>query len=178
MIILITGASHTGKTLLAQRMLEQYKYPYLSIDHLKMGLIRSGNTELTPLSDDETLTAYLWPIVRETVKTAIENDQNLIVEGCYIPFDWRQDFDKRYLPSIRFICLAMTDEYIKSHFDAIKIHESDIESRLIENDISLDGLIAKNQRMITGFQDAEEQVVLIKSDYEQSITKLLTPDKS
>ena len=178
MIILITGASHTGKTLLAQRMLEQYKYPYLSIDHLKMGLIRSGNTELTPLSDDETLTAYLWPIVRETVKTAIENDQNLIVEGCYIPFDWRQDFDERYLPSIRFICLAMTDEYIKSHFDAIKIHESDIESRLIENDISLDGLIAENQRMITGFQDAGEQVVLIKSDYEQSITKLLTPDKS
>lgn len=44
MIIIITGASHTGKKLLAQRMLEKYKYPYLSIDHLKMGLIRSGNT--------------------------------------------------------------------------------------------------------------------------------------
>ena len=95
MIILIIGASHTGKTLLAQRMLEQYKYPCLSIDHLKMGLIRSGNTELTPLSDDEALTAYLWPIVREMVKTAIENDQNMIVEGCYIPFDWRQDFENR-----------------------------------------------------------------------------------
>ena len=178
MIILITGASHTGKTLLAQRMLEQYQYSYLSIDHLKMGLIRSGNTELTPLSDDEALTAYLWPIVREMVKTAIENDQNLIVEGCYIPFDWRLDFDDNYLQSIRFICLAMTDEYIKSHFDAIKIHESDIESRLIENDISIDGLIAENQRMITGFQDAGEQVVLIESDYEQRFMELLSPDKS
>ena len=173
MIILITGASHTGKTLLAQRMLEQYNYPYLSIDQLKMGLIRSGNTELTPLSDDEALTAYLWPIVREIVKIAIENDQNLIVEGCYIPFDWRQDFDDRYLPSIRFICLAMTDEYIKSHFDAIKIHESDIESRLIENDVSIDGSIAENQRMIEGFWDAGEQVVLIKSDYEQSIQSIM-----
>ena len=165
MVILITGASHTGKTLLAQRMLEQYKYPYLSIDHLKMGLIRSGNTELTPLSDDEALTAYLWPIVREMVKTAIENDQNLIAEGCYIPFDWRQEFDERYLSSIRFICLAMTDEYIKSHFDAIKTHESDIESRLIEHDITIDGLIADNQRMITGFQDAGEQVVLIEPEW-------------
>ena len=104
MVILITGASHTGKTLLAQRMLERFNYPYLSIDHLKMGLIRSSNTELTPLSDNEALTAYLWPIVREMVKTAIENDQNLIVEGCYIPFDWRRDFDDRYLSSIRFIC--------------------------------------------------------------------------
>ena len=153
MVILITGASHTGKTLLAQRMLERYKYPCLSIDHLKMGLIRSSNTELTPLSDDEALTAYLWPIVREMVKTAIENDQNLIVEGCYIPFDWRQDFDERYLPSIRFVCLAMTEEYIKSHLDAI---------------------IAENQRMIAGFRDAGEQVILIGSDYEQSITEILT----
>ena len=178
MIILITGASHTGKTLLAQRMLEQYKYPCLSIDHLKMGLIRSGNTELTPLSDNEALTSYLWPIVREMVKTTIENEQNLIIEGCYIPFDWRQDFDEKYLSSIRFICLAMTDEYTKSHFDAIKIHESDIESRLIENDFSIDGLIAENQRMIAGFQDAGEQIVLIESNYEQSITEILTPDKS
>lgn len=119
MIILITGASHTGKTLLAQRMLEEYKYPYLSIDHLKMGLIRSGNTSLTP-EDDDALTDYLWPIVREMVKTAIENQQNLIVEGCYIPPNWRKNFDKQYLQSIRFICLAMTDEYIDTHFDEIR----------------------------------------------------------
>ena len=96
MVILITGASHTGKTLLAQRMLEKYKYPYLSIDHLKMGLIRSGNTDLTPEDDDE-LEGYLWPIVREMIKTAIENKQNLIVEGCYIPYDWRRDFADEYL---------------------------------------------------------------------------------
>ncbi len=59
MIVLIAGASHTGKTVLAQKLLEKYKYPYLSIDHLKMGLIRSGNTTLTPLSDDKELTDYL-----------------------------------------------------------------------------------------------------------------------
>lgn len=91
MIILITGASHTGKTLLAQKMLEKYHYPYLSIDHLKMGLIRSGNTNLTP-EDDDDLTTYLWPIVREMIKTAIENKQNLIVEGCYIPFVLEKGF--------------------------------------------------------------------------------------
>ena len=71
MVILITGASHTGKTLLAQRMLEKYKYPYLSIDHLKMGMIRSGKTNLTP-GDDDALTDELWPIVREMIKTARE----------------------------------------------------------------------------------------------------------
>jgi len=46
MIILIAGDTHTGKTLLAQKLLEKYKYPYLSIDHLKMGVIRSGQCKL------------------------------------------------------------------------------------------------------------------------------------
>ena len=77
-IILIAGASHTGKTLFAQKLLEKYKYPYLSIDHLKMGLIRSGQTNLT-VEDDEQLTKYLWSIVVEMIKTAIENKQNLII---------------------------------------------------------------------------------------------------
>ena len=172
MIILITGASHTGKTLLAQRLLEKYRYPYLSIDHLKMGLIRSGNTDMTP-EDDDVLTDYLWPIIREIVKTAIENRQNLIVEGCYIPFGWRQDFDERYLPSIRFICLAMSERYIRSHFGEIIGHESEIESRLVDADCTVDDLKIDNKSVIDGFQDAGEQIVLIDSDYEQTIEKLL-----
>ena len=172
MIILITGASHTGKTLLAQRLLEKYSYPYLSIDHLKMGLIRSGNTDLTPEDDDE-LTEYLWPIIREIVKTAIENRQNLIVEGCYIPFHWRQDFDERYLPSIRFICLAMSERYIENHFGEIIGHESEIESRFVDSGYTVDVLKADNKRMIDRFRDAGEPIVRIDSDYEQTIEKLL-----
>ena len=171
MIILITGASHTGKTLLAQRMLEAYQYPYLSIDHLKMGLIRSGNTDLTPM-DDDALTEYLWPIVREMIKTAIENHQNLIVEGCYIPFDWRKDFDERYLPSIRFICLAMTDQYIVEHFAEIREHGSEIEHRLEEGS-TVSGLTAENRKYIDGFRRAGEQVTLIDTDYEQAIREII-----
>ena len=153
-------------------MLEKYHYPYLSIDHLKMGLIRSGNTELTPM-DDEDLTGYLWPIIREIVKTAIENRQNLIVEGCYIPFCWRRDFDERYLPSIRFICLAMSERYIENHFSEIIRHESEIEARLVAEDCTMESLKADNMRIIDGFQSAGEQVVLIDSHYEKTIKGLL-----
>ena len=172
MIILITGASHMGKTLLAHRMLEKYKYPYLSIDHLKMGLIRSRNTCLTP-EDDDVLTEYLWPIVREMIKTAIENGQHLIVEGCYIPFDWRNDFDEQYLSSIQFICLAMTDNYIETHFDEIKGHSSDIESRLNDDDCTIDSLKEDNRKYVEGFRRAGELVMLIDGDYERTIGTLL-----
>lgn len=128
MILLIAGASHTGKTMLAQRLLEKYHYPYLSIDHLKMGLIRSGYTDLTPEEDDR-LTEYLWPVVREIIKTAIENRQNLIVEGCYIPFDYAKDFNVDYLSEIRYCCLILSGQYIENHYADILAHASDIEAR-------------------------------------------------
>ena len=172
MIILITGASHTGKTLLAQKMLEKYNYPYLSIDHLKMGLIRSGTTRLTP-EDDGALTEYLWPFIREIVKTAIENRQNLIIEGCYIPFSWRRDFDEWYLPSIRFICLAMSEEYIEDHFSEIIGLESEIEYRAVDSNCTINSLKADNRSVIDGFRHVGEQIALIDSDYEQVIDKLL-----
>ena len=171
-IIIITGASHTGKTVLAQRMLEKYKYPYLSIDHLKMGLIRSGNSALTPEDDDE-LTGYLWPIVREMIKTAVENVQNLIVEGCYIPFDWRQDFNEEYLPYIRYICLAMTDNYIDAHFEAIKDYASKVECRGDDSPCTIDRVREENRAYREGCARAGEQPVLIDSDYEQTISSLL-----
>ncbi|MBP5544380.1 MAG: AAA family ATPase [Kiritimatiellae bacterium] len=172
MVILITGASHSGKTFLAQRMLEKFKYPYLSIDHLKMGLIRSGKTALTPL-DDAALTDYLWPIVREIVMTAIENRQNLIVEGCYIPFDWRRDFDDRYLPSIRFVCLAFSDAYIDKHFAEIKKHASDIESRLDDSDCTIERLKADNRTFREGFEQSGEHILLIESDFLLTVDSLL-----
>ena len=171
MIILITGASHTGKTLLAQRMLEEYKYPYFSIDHLKMGLIRSGNTSLTP-EDDDALTEYLWPIVREMIKTAIENRQNLIVEGCYVPFEWRKDFDEDYYSSIRFICLAMTGRYIDEHISDISGNGSVIESRL-DDECTIAGLKEDNKHCLEGFIRAGEQVVLIDDSFERAIEAIL-----
>ncbi len=172
MIQLITGASHTGKTLLAQRMLEKYKWPYLSIDLLKMGLIRSGNTSLTP-EDDEELTVYLWPIVREMIKTAVENGQDLIVEGCYIPFAWRKELEEEYLQQIRFLCLAMSEDYIEAHFDEIKAHGSDIESRMDDSYCTMDWLKEENRRYREGFARAGEQVSLIDSDYGKAMETIL-----
>lgn len=165
MIIIITGASHTGKTALAQKLLEKYKYPYLSIDHLKMGLIRSKNTELTPMSDDSDLTAYLWPIVREIIKTAIENKQNLIVEGCYIPFDWSKDFEREYLDSIKYYCLVMSEAYIKNHFADIKRYASIIENRVDDEWCTLESVLADNVQVIKLAKKYKVNYVLIDDRY-------------
>ena len=168
MVILITGASHTGKTALAQKLLEKYNYPYLSIDHLKMGLIRSGNTQLTPCDDDK-LVGYLWPIVREMVKTAIENKQNLIVEGCYIPFDWAEDFETEYLENIRYYCLVMSEKYIRNHFDDIKKHAHIIESRLDDSYCTMETVLAENAHFLQNAKAHNVNYVLIDDRYEIDI---------
>ena len=168
MVVIITGASHSGKTALAQKLLEKYHYPYLSIDHLKMGLIRSENTNLTPLSDDVKLTEYLWPVVREMIKTAIENHQNLIVEGCYIPFDWADDFEKEYLENIRYYCLVMSRKYIENHFDLITNFANVIEKRL-DDDCMADNLIRDNEIILDSVCQNNLNYILIDDKYEINI---------
>lgn len=169
MIVLITGASHTGKTLLAQKLLEKYKYPYFSIDHLKMGLIRSGNTELTPMSDTAELTEYLWPIVREMIKTVIENKQNLIVEGCFIPLDWEKDFSTEYLEEIKFFCLVMSENYIRTHFDDIKRYANVVEERLNDDDCTLESVLEDNAHTLALAQKNGINCILIEHEYKIDI---------
>ena len=113
-----------------------------------MGLIRSGNTELTPMSDNSDLTVYLWPIVREMIKTTIENKQNLIVEGCYIAVDWATDFEQKYLENIKYYCLVMSEDYIKSHFADIKKYVNVVENRLDDEWCTLESVLEDNAHYV------------------------------
>ena len=165
MIILISGASHAGKTLLAQKLVEKYRFPAFSIDHLKMGLIRSGNMDLTPLSSDEELTAYLWPIVREMIKTALENGQNLIVEGCYVPVDWKKDFSHEEQKQIRSYLLIMSREYIQRHFEDIKGYASVIERRLDDSDFTMETALKDNAALLALAEKHGAEYILIDKAY-------------
>ena len=168
MIILITGASHTGKTLLAQKLLKKYQYPYLSVDLLKMGLIRNGNTDLTP-EDDRELEAYLWPIVREMIKTAIENKQDLVVEGCYIPFDWKEDFSETYLDDIHYYCLVMSENYIRQHFSDIKKYADEIEKRIDDTWCTIHSVWEDNAHYLEMCEQYNLNYILIDQCYSVEI---------
>lgn len=165
MIFLIAGASHTGKTALAQKLLEKYRYPYLSIDHLKMGLIRSGYASLTPVSSDRELTDYLWPVVREIIKTAIENKQNLIVEGCYIPFDWEKDFPAEYREQIRYRCLVMSEGYIRRHYRDIQQYAGVVEHRLDDSSCTMETLLRDNAETLEMCRKYGAEYILIDENY-------------
>ena len=164
MVILIAGGTHTGKTMLAQRLLETAHWPYLSLDHLKMGLIRSGLCELSAESDDAELTDYLWPIVREMVKTCIENAQNMIVEGCYIPFGWEKDFTTEYIRQIKYVCLIFGEEYIRNNFRDILKFENVIEQRPAAG-LTVEDLCRTNEYNLRQCRSRNYDYILIDKEY-------------
>ena len=175
MVVFITGATHTGKTNLAQKMMEKYNVPQVCQDHIKMGLIRSNYTDLTP-EDDDKMTDYLWPITREMAKTAIENKQNLIIEGCYIPFDWKKEFDEEYSRDIRYICLCMSDKYIECHFKDIRQYASCIEERMEDENCSVEWIRRDNRMFREGCERNKLDYILIDEEYEAAIRKVMELD--
>ena len=140
MIYLIGGSSHVGKTLLAQKLMERTGYPYTSLDHLKMGFIRTGMTDLT-VEDDLEMRYWMWPFVVEIIKTAIENNQNMIIEGCYIPAEWKGSFSEEYLTNIKSMFVVMSESYIRTHFSDIGSFANVIEKRL-DDELDMERLIA------------------------------------
>lgn len=169
MVILITGETHTGKTALAHNLMKKYSIPYICLDHLKMGLIRSKNTSLTP-NDDKKLKKYLWNITKEIIKTAVENKQDLIIEGCYIPFKWKKDFSNKYLKHIKYYCLIMSKEYINNNFENIVKYENIIEKRYKKYNLNKDELIKNNEKNLKKCIKHNLEYILIKDSYNIDIS--------
>lgn len=136
MVILIGGISCTGKTLMAQKLLERYKIPYLSIDHIKMGLIRGNRyCDFSATDSDDKLTNRLWPIVQGIIMTNIENRQHIIIEGCYIPPGYKKDFNPGYLEHIIALFMGFSKNYVEKHFvSGIMEHRSEIEHKEYDSD--------------------------------------------
>jgi putative acetyltransferase len=146
MVILIGGVGCVGKTLLAQKLLEMYKIPYFSIDHLKMGIYRSdAECGFTPESPDELITEKLWPIIKGIIMTNIENNQNIIIEGVYFPKSI-SELDKEYLEKIIFFNIGFSEEYIgKNLFEKIMKKRNIIEKRGYNFEETIEKYVLENK---------------------------------
>ena len=178
MVILIAGAGCVGKTLLSQKLLEIHKMPYLSMDHLKMGLYRSGfDYGFTPESKDEIITERLWPIIKGIIMTNIENDQNLIIEGCYFP-ESINELDKEYLSKTIFLYIIFSEQYIKKNLmDKIIGNRNIIENRCsdLENIIEymeMEKYILENKSNKDKCKSNGTKYFEIKEDYEKEVKNI------
>ncbi len=171
MIILIGGTSCTGKTFLAQKLLEKYRIPYFSIDHLKMGIYRSDrDCGFTPLDEDEIITEKLWPIIREMIKTMIENNQSGIIEGCYLLPEQVEALRNKYPEDIISFYLIFSTPYIREHFDSgIIKYRNVIENRGAKEDRPITQFIEEHDKLKRKCIQNDAKYFEIEQNYEEEM---------
>lgn len=174
MVILISGISCTGKTLMAQKLLEKYKIPYFSIDHLKMGLLRGDiSCSFTPTDNNEVIGKKLWPIIKGIIMTNIENNQNIIIEGCYLLPNFVKDFEKEYLEHIISVFIGFSTNYIKDNFVANIIkHRNAVEKRVYEEDRPITQFIDEHDELRKKCIENGVNYFEIDSNYKKEIERV------
>ena len=170
MIYLLAGGTHTGKTHFALDLVRRHPMLSLSIDHLKMGLIRSKTIDLR-VDQDAQLTEVLWPITREIIRTAIENEQHLIVEGCCIPATWADDLTDAKRSHIHCLFLLFSARYLDAHREAMQAHACCIEQRA-DDAIDWAELLRDNRRLLAEVKRAGASYLLIDEAYPDEKTLL------
>lgn len=174
MIILIGGVSCTGKTVMAQKLLEKYKIPYMSIDHIKMGLIRGNKyCDFSATDGDDELTNKLWPIVKGIIMTNIENGQHIIIEGCYLPPEHIGDFEPEYLEQIIALYIGFSKNYLVKHFNSgIIEHRNMIEKKNLDDYINQDNFIKLHSQINELCRKNNAKFFEINNDYVEEMTNI------
>ena len=67
----------------------------------------------------------------------------------------------------------MSDEYIDSHFEEIKSHSSDIETRLDDSYCTAEQMKQDNHQNIDGYLSNGEQITLITESFDDSLRGVL-----
>ena len=85
-MIILGGASRTGKGIISQKLMMTYEMPFLSIDPIKMALHRSiPSYELNTNGSSIQVSEELWPFVSTIIKNMVETGVNYIIEGEILP---------------------------------------------------------------------------------------------
>ncbi|WP_164215746.1 2-phosphoglycerate kinase [Virgibacillus sp. YIM 98842] len=174
MVILISAVSGTGKTLMAQKLLEKYHVPYFSIDHLKMGLYRGDkNCEFTPLDSTEMIGDKLWPILKGIIMTNIENEQHIIIEGSYILPHYIKGFDFKYSEKIIPVFLGFSTNYIQENFDTkIVKHRNVVELRNWPEERTVKELMREHKEFKAKCLQAGVRYFEIENDFDKEILNI------
>jgi len=82
LVILIGGATRSGKSILSRRLAANLGWPILSLDVLKMGLSRAvPSLGIDPASPSAAVGRVMWPLIRAMLENAVETASDYIFEG-------------------------------------------------------------------------------------------------
>lgn len=145
MVILLGGVSHSGKTFLSKKLIDKYKIPCTSLDHIKMGMIRGCNDcGFSAVDSDEIIAEKMWGFIEGFIITCLENKQNTILEGCYFPCE---KVRKLLCDDLAVIFIVLSKQYIIENFEKIIKYENVVEDRKFPESREIEFFINENERI-------------------------------
>lgn len=116
MLYIVGGAPRAGKSILAQRMLDERKVAYFPTDTLMMGLANAmPQLGLKPNDSPSTRAPVMWPILRGMAVKILENGEDYLLEGDVLMPAHAVELRERFGSSVRscFIGYATVDSLTK-----------------------------------------------------------------
>jgi putative acetyltransferase len=154
--------------------MEKYKVTYYSIDHIKMGLIRGlENCQFSTTDSDVYITDKIWPIIKGIIMTAIENHQNIIIEGVYIPPQNIGEFEEQYSKYITPVFLCFSEAYIRENFNSkILKYRNVIEQRVYDEDRDASYFIDSHRKLAEDCESYNIDYYKVEMSFENTVNEI------
>jgi ABC-type sugar transport system ATPase subunit len=121
----------------------------------------------------EVIGEKLWPIIKGIIMTNIENNQSIIIEGCYLLPHYINDFKKTYSEKIISVFLGFSANYIKENFTSnIVKHRNAIETRNYPEERTITECINEHDEFKTKCAEHGVEYFEIDKEYEQEMIKV------
>ena len=120
MIYIISGASRSGKTLIAKKMMVEYNIPYLSLDSLVMGFTNGIpeygiHDKLWP----HEIAERLWPFLKAMLQNMLWSDIDYILEGEAVLPRHIAELSKEHPDEMRVCYLGFSDVKLEEKVEDI-----------------------------------------------------------
>jgi 2-phosphoglycerate kinase len=123
LLYIIGGAARAGKTIIAQEFLERSQVPFLSLDLLKMSLVKGmPEAGIDPQESSRRLAIRLWPVVRGLASTILENARDYLIEGDMILPSQVREISADFPGQIRSCFVGFGDESVSKKLFVIRKH--------------------------------------------------------
>lgn len=151
MVVIITGASCTGKTMLTKRLIDTCGVKQIAMDSIKMYLFRNDNNcGFTPTDSNRFIGGKIWSVIKKEILNAIDNGTDLIIEGAYF-----------------------SPEYIRKQYNlGIIKHRHIVKKRAYEEDRAPEVFIKYHNVLKEKCIEYGQRYYYIESDYEKEMDRI------
>jgi putative acetyltransferase len=164
MIYFVAGAARAGKTYMAKRLMAMLGIPLLELDYLKMGFA-NGLPEygIHPFQDEATLGNLLWPYVKGIIKAMVENEDDYIIEGCYVLPEFAAEARQKHGGVIRACFLGYADMSLSEKLAEVRRYGGESGDPL--RDYDDDAAVSDIQRFISYSQFVRKECARLGFPY-------------